>query len=268
MTPPTDPVDHGTVDANGIEMYFDSAGEGDPLVLLHGGMSSNLGWMGQIDDFSARYWVIAPERPGHGHTADIAGPYSYEQMTDDTEAFLTGLRLPPVSVVGWSDGGIIALLLAITYPDLISKVVVFGSNSSSEGYQPGGIGSLLDQPADGPEIAEFRAMYDPVSPDGPDHFSVVWGKVRALWSAPFDFTDRLTSIKAPTLVMVADDDLVTLEHATAMYRALPEGELAVLPGLSHAAPIERPSLFNRIVLDFLSDETTHLMMPYRRASSG
>src|SRR5665647_2672789 len=105
MTPPTDPVDHGTVYANGIEMYFDSAGEGDPLVLLHGGMASNLGWMGQIDDFSARYRVIAPERRGHGHTADSAGRYSDEQMAVDTEAFLSGLGLPPVSVVGWSDGG-------------------------------------------------------------------------------------------------------------------------------------------------------------------
>ncbi|HEX3460926.1 MAG TPA: alpha/beta hydrolase [Acidimicrobiales bacterium] len=265
MTPEPRTEDHRRVEADGVTMYVDAVGEGEPLVLLHGGMASNLGWLAQIDDFSARFRVIAPERPGHGHAPDIDGPYRYEAMAEATAALLVALALPPAHLVGWSDGGIIALLMAIHHPETVAKVVVFGANSASTGYVPGGTDTLTEAPADGELVAGFRALYDPVSPDGPDHFPVVWEKVRALWSEPFDFTPELASIEAPTLVMVADDDLVTIEHATEMYRTLPRGELAVLPGVSHAAPLERPSLFNRLVLDFLSDPPTTLLMPQRRA---
>lgn len=265
MTPKPQAEDHRLVEAGGIAMHVDAVGEGEPLVLLHGGMASNLGWLAQIDDFSSRYRVIAPERPGHGHAPDTDGPYRYEAMADATAALLVALELPPARLVGWSDGGIIALLLAIRHPESVAKVVVFGANSASTGYVPGGTESLTEVHDDGAELAGFRAMYDPVSPDGPDHFEVVWEKVRSLWSEPFDFTRELAAIEAPTLVIVADDDLVTIEHATEMYRTLPRGELAVLPGVSHGAPIERPSLFNRLVLDFLSDQPTTLLMPQRRA---
>lgn len=261
-------MDGSTVEANGIVTYYDEQGTGRPLVLLHGGMAPNLAWMGQIDELAACYRVLAPERRGHGHTPDADGPYTYDLMVEDTAAFLRALDLPPAHLVGWSDGGIIALLMAIRHPDLVSKVVAFGANASSDGYQARAIDSLLEQPEDGNELRMFRALYDPVSPDGPEHFDVVWAKVKELWAAPFDFTDQLAGVAAPTLVMVADDDLVTLDHALAMYRALPHGELAVLPGLSHAAPMERPGLFNRVVLDFLSDEPVTLLMPYRRRQAG
>lgn len=265
MTPPPGGECHRLVLAGGVEMSVDAIGGGEPLVLLHGGMASNLGWIAQIEDFAARYRVIAPERPGHGRSPDIDGPYRYEAMADATAALLAALELPPAHLVGWSDGGIIGLLVAIRHPERVSRLVAFGANSASRGYVPGGTDALTAAPADGPEMAEFRSMYDPVSPDGPDHFEVVWEKVRSMWSEPFDFTDDLAAIRAPTLVMVADDDLVTIEHATEMYRTLPHGELAVLPGVSHAAPIERPALFNRLVLDFLSDPPATLLMPQRRA---
>lgn len=257
-------MEHGTVEANGVPTYYDETGTGAPLLLLHGGMTPNLGWMGQIEPFAASYRVIAPERRGHGHTPDVDGPMSYDLMAEDTAAFIRALDLPPAHLVGWSDGGIIALLLAIRHPELVSKVVVFGANSSSDGYQARAIESLLEQPLDGEELSLFRAMYDPVSPDGPEHFTTVWAKVQAMWAAPFDFTEQLAQIDGPTLVAVADDDLISLDHAVAMYRTLPHGQLAVLPGLSHGAPMERPDLFNRIVLDFLSDEPVMLLMPYAR----
>ncbi|HWE69596.1 MAG TPA: alpha/beta hydrolase [Acidimicrobiales bacterium] len=264
MTPSPGSDSH-RLKAGGVEMFVDAVGNGEPLVLLHGGMASNLGWIAQLEDFSARFRVIAPERPGHGRAPDIEGPYRYEAMADATAALLASLGLPPAHLVGWSDGGIIGLLVAIRHPERVARVVAFGANSDSRGYVAGGTDVLTAAEADGPEMAEFRALYDPVSPDGPDHFPVVWEKVRSLWSEPFDFTEDLAGIQAPTLVMVADDDLVTIEHATEMYRTLPHGQLAVLPGVSHAAPLERPALFNRLVLDFLSDPPTTLLMPQRRA---
>jgi len=107
----------------------------------------------------------------------------------------------------------------------------------------------------------FRQMYAAVSPDGPEHFDVVFDKLAPLWRGdPGIALDDLAAVTAPTLVLAGDDDVLTIEHAAALARALPDAQLAIVPGTSHALPMEKPEVVNRLLLDFLADEQTPKML--------
>jgi pimeloyl-ACP methyl ester carboxylesterase len=261
-------MESGYVEANGVHTYYEVVGQGDPLLLLHGGFGSNAPWASQVPAFAQHYRVVAPERRAHGHTPDIEGPITYEDMTTDTVSFIETMGLGPVYILGWSDGGMIGTLLAARRPDLVRKLIVYGAGYSSEGYPPNAIESIIERPADDPEMAMFRLLYDAASPDGPDHFPVVLDKIRRLWLEQFDYGADVDRITAPTLILVADDDLITLDHAVRFYLRLASAQLAVLPGTSHAACLEKPGLFNEVVLGFLSPDQPQPLMPYRRAPAG
>jgi pimeloyl-ACP methyl ester carboxylesterase len=261
-------MESGHVEANGVHTYYEVDGAGDPLLLLHGGLTTNASWALQVPVFAQHYRVTAPERRGHGHTPDIEGPITYPDMTTDTVSFIETMGLGAVHILGWSDGGMIGILLAARRPDLVRKLIVYGAGYSSEGYPPGAIEGIVERPADDPEMAMFRSFYEAATPDGADHFPVVLDKIRRLWLEDFDYGADVARITAPTLVLVADDDLITLDHATRFYLQLASGQLAVLPGTSHAACLERPELFNKVVLDFLAGDQPQPMMPYRRAPAG
>jgi pimeloyl-ACP methyl ester carboxylesterase len=113
----------------------------------------------------------------------------------------------------------------------------------------------------------FVAMYAQASPDGPAHFPDVWQKFRAMWAEPFDWTAKVERIVAPTLVIVGDDDYITVEHAEEFSRTVKSGQLAVVPGASHILPMEKPDLFNDLVLDFTANPIPETMMPLRRRPS-
>ena len=115
-------------------------------------------------------------------------------------------------------------------------------------------------PAD-EDMVMFVAMYALASPDGPEHFPEVWEKVRTMWVEPFDWTAKVQRISAPTLVIVGDDDYVSVEHAQEFSRTVENGQLAVVPGASHLAPMEKPDLFNQLVLDFTANPFPETMMP-------
>jgi pimeloyl-ACP methyl ester carboxylesterase len=122
--------------------------------------------------------------------------------------------------------------------------------------------------ADAPEMGMFRAMYEAASPDGPEHWPIVVGKLVEMYRAEPDIPiEDLGRISAPTLVLVGDDDVVTLEHTIELYRAIPNSELAVVPGTSHAHFMEKPALVNRLVLEFLDNDPVPTMMPVRRATA-
>ena len=121
-------------------------------------------------------------------------------------------------------------------------------------------------PDDG-DMVMFTAMYAQASPDGPEHFSEVWEKVRTMWAEPFDWTDKVKRISAPTLVIVGDDDFFSVEHAQEFSQIVENGQLAVVPGASHILPMEKPDLFNQLVLDFTANPVPDTMMPLRRKAS-
>jgi pimeloyl-ACP methyl ester carboxylesterase len=128
--------------------------------------------------------------------------------------------------------------------------------------------SLVALTPDDEAMAMFVAMYTQASPDGAEHFPEVWQKMRAMWAEPFEWTAEVKRIVAPTLVIVGDDDYVTVAHAEKFSRTVKNGQLAVVPGASHILPMERPDLFNQLVLDFTADPVPETMMPIRRKING
>jgi pimeloyl-ACP methyl ester carboxylesterase len=257
------------VDIGGVNTWYDEDGSGEPLVLLHGGLCTNETWGAQIPVFAQHFRVIAPERRAHGHTADVEGPISYAGMANDTIGFLDKVVGGPAHLVGWSDGGIVGLLVAIARPDLVHKLVVIGTNFDVAGVTPEAEEMFASMAPDSPEMAMFRSLYEMHSPDGPEHWPVAFGKLTEMMSSePHIPVDDLARITAPTLVMVGDDDIVRLGHTGDLYRAIPRSELAVVPGTSHAVVMEKPEVVNRAVLDFLQNGSAPTMLPIRRAPSG
>jgi len=175
-------------------------------------------------------------------------------MAHDTIAFMEALGISSAHLVGWSDGAVVGLLVALERPDLVRKLVLIGQAVNHEGVPPEAISQLPNMTQqDIPPM--LRELYDSVSLDGPDHFGVVFDKLHQLWANEPTFElAELEGVSAPTLVLVANDDLVTIEHADAMGRALPDSQLAVVSGTSHAALMEKPEVVNRLILDFLAPE--------------
>ena len=256
------------VDLAGIKTWYDSAGEGDPLVLMHGGMCTNDLWGAQMPAFSERFSVFAPERRGHGHTPDVDGPLRYADMATDTIVFLEQVVQGAAHLVGWSDGGIVGLLVAVARPDLVRKLVAISANARPAAtvtvpeFQEMG-----ETPPDDPSMEMFRTLHAASSPDGPEHWPVFLEKFFAMIGSnePDMSADELARIASPTLLVSGDDDIVTLEHTIELYRAIPGSELAIVPGTSHVLPMEKPDLVNRLVLDFLENDPPATMLPIRRA---
>jgi pimeloyl-ACP methyl ester carboxylesterase len=242
-----------------VRTWYDEHGEGEPLVLLHPGGADARAWAPNLDPLAEHFHVFTPERRGHGRTPDIDGPMTYELMAEDTIAFLEGVVGGPARLVGCSAGASVALLVALRRPDLVDHVVLVSGVFHRDGWVPGAI----DPDASLPEV--LARGYAELSPDGPDHFPVVSAKLaRMNWEEPTLDASDLSGVTSRTLVMIGDDDEVTLEHATAMYRGLPDSELVVVPGTSHGLLHEKPALCNTIIIDFLTTDPVATFAPVRR----
>jgi pimeloyl-ACP methyl ester carboxylesterase len=243
------------VEVNGLRTWHEVRGAGQPVVLLHGAFAGASSWSAQAPALvEAGYRVHVPERRGHAHTPDVPGPLTYEVMAGDTVAYLDGVVGGAAHLVGWSDGAVVALLAAQRRPELVDRLVLIGQYYNSSGKVSGGLADQLG--AGGEQVMGFlRAEYDLVSPDGPEHFPVVFAKtLRMLATEPELDLASLAVVGAPTLVLQGDRDEVTLEHGAAVSAALPNGRLAVLPG-THLLPVESPGVVNALLLWFLAGAT-------------
>src|SRR5207248_2789723 len=188
------------VELGTVKTWYDEAGEGEPLVLLHGGIVTNETWGPQLAELPARFHVFAPERRGHGHSPDVEGPLHYATMAEDTIAFLENVVKEPAHLVGWSDGGIIGLLVAMQRPDLVKKLVAISANYNLDDVPEQMQGALGSTPADSDDMAMMRQLYEAASPDGPEHWPVVYGKfVEMATSEPDIAVEDLAKITTPTL---------------------------------------------------------------------
>lgn len=255
------------IEIGGLKTWYDEEGSGEPLVLLHGGLTPNETWGPQMPEFARQFRVLAPERRGHGHTPDVEGPFSYDDMATDTIGFLETVVEGPAHIVGWSDGGIIGLMVAIRRPDLVRKLVAISANFDATGVPDELRVQLVSMPPDSEDLAMLRSMYEAASPDGPDHWPVVYGKFNDMASRGAGILpSELKRISAPTLVVAADDDLVSLEHTSELFGSIPGAQLAIVPGTSHMLTMEKPEVVNRMILDFVQTDPAPTMMPIRRST--
>lgn len=257
-------------DLDGIATYYEQHGSGEPVVLLHGGFCSNETWAAQIAALSPFYEVHAPERPGQGRTRDREGPFSYAVMVADTLAYLDHAGLDRVHVVGFSDGAITGLMLALAHPERVRSLVAISGNLDPDCLAPGQeagdepAGQAEADGADGAESdqgdqeedeewAEVRAAYDRLSPDGPAHGDVVLEKLMALWTTePRVPAADLARIAAPTLVLAGDGDSIPTPHTELIARSIPGARLVIVPDAGHMVMQQRPDAVNEAVLEFLA----------------
>ena len=242
-----------------MALYSEVIGSGEPILLLHGGFCSLESMRPQADALASDYRVYAFERPGHGRSADIDGAYSYALCVADTLAYLDAQGLDSVHVVGYSDGAIIGLLLALDHPERIRSLVAISGNLDPSAFEPSGASAALTldslaKPADRPNLEEMH--YRRLSPDGPEHMKVVLDKLFTLWTTePHIDPARLASITAPTLVMSGDRDSIPPQHSLLIAASIPGAQLCIVPGTSHGLVAERPERVGSIIQEFLGETT-------------
>ena len=250
------PVQSGYALVNGLKMYYEVYGTNNgkipPLVLLHGGGSTiETSFCKVLPALAKTRQVIAFEQQGHGRTADIAErPFSFEQSADDTADLLLHLRIGKADFLGYSNGGHIALQMAISHPDLVRKLVVESAMFQRDGSDPGFWKSfehakLDDMP---PELREAYLGVAPHPEDLPTFFAK---SVQRMLNFNGWTPEDLQSINAPTLVLIGDHDIVRPEHAVLMFRLLPNAQLAVLPGTDHMTIVNRSDWLVSMIETFL-----------------
>ena len=255
----------GYAPVNGLETYYEVHGKGDPVVVLHGAYMT-IDAMGPIlPGLAETRQVIAVEQQGHGRTADIDRPITYEQMADDTAGLLRHLGMGRADVFGFSMGAGIALQLAIRHPELVRKLADSAATYSNDGLYPEVLAGL--ESAFTPEAfagSPIEAEYAKIAPN-PDDFPTLVGKVQGLTR---DFAgwprEAVQGIAAPRFIIIGDADIVRPEYAVAMFRlygggvpgdfvAMPAAQLAILPGTSHIMIITRTAWLHSMITAFLDN---------------
>ncbi len=253
----------GYAPVNGLKMYYEVHGSGDPVVLLHGAYMTIPGnWTGWIGELSKTRKVIAVEMQGHGRTADIKRDLSFENLADDVAALLDHLKIPSADLIGFSMGGGVAMECAIRHPEKVRKVVSISAVLRHDGWVKEAVDALPKLTAEAFKGSPIEAEYKKLSPT-PDAFPEFVKHVIAMASKPYDLgADKLKATKAPMFFIHGDADGVRLEHISEMFR-LKGGDvfgdmrprsasrLAILPNTTHVTLMDRMTVIVPMANDFL-----------------
>jgi pimeloyl-ACP methyl ester carboxylesterase len=240
---------HGSrrIAVNGISLYTETYGQGPPVLVLHGaaGFLETMHYF--ITALAPGHTVIAVDSRGQGRSTDGAGPITYALMSDDMIKLLDALHIKQVDVVGWSDGGIVGLDMAMTHPERVRRLVAIGANYDAAGIDQHGLGPRIAA-----EIAQqVKPFYDSVAPD-PAHFPVMVKKIATLVTTlPHYSVADLGRIRARTLIVAGEHDMILRRHTDSLATAIPSVQEIIVPGASHFGPLEQPDTYNAIVLKFL-----------------
>jgi pimeloyl-ACP methyl ester carboxylesterase len=252
----------GYAPVNGLKMYYEVHGSGDPVVLLHGSfMTITNNWAGWIGELSKTRKVIAVEMQGHGRTADIKRDFTFNKLADDVAALLDYLKIPSADLIGYSMGGSVAMQCAIRHPDKVRKVVSISAGFRHDGWVKEALDAFPQLTAETFKGSPIETEYKKLSPT-PDEFPNFIKRVIAIDLKPYDFgADKLKATKAPMFFIHGDADGVRLEHISEMFRLKGDeifgdmrtrsaSRLAVLPNTTHITLMERMPVIVQMVNDF------------------
>jgi len=246
-------VKSGYAPVDGLKLYYEIRGSGQPLILLHGGVVGITMFGPNLDALAEKRQVIAVELQGHGHTADIDRPLSYEAMADDVAALMKYLGIEQADVMGYSLGGGVALQTAIRHPGLVRKLVVVSAPCKRDGFYAEVLAAMAQMgpaAAEGMKKSPLAQMYPNVN------WAVLFTKLRDLLTKDYDWSKEVAVIKSPTMLVFADADAIRTTHIVEFYGLLgggqrdagldgsqrPVAQLAVLPGLTHYGIGASPAL--------------------------
>ena len=234
MTIPASPAAFAEV--NGIEMYYRIIGKGPPILLIPGGLSDQHVWDAQLPILARHHTVIVADSRGQGRSTRTDDPITYGLMADDYVALLDFLHIGKVDLVGWSDGGIIGLDIAMRYPERLKSLFAQAANVT-----PDGNSGYAEARAEGKPIPELR------------HYESIDKEIHALWANEPNYTDEdLSNIRVRTAIVIGDrDTAITREHTEFIASQIPGAELIILPDAGHGVPVENPRLYAHTVLRFI-----------------
>jgi pimeloyl-ACP methyl ester carboxylesterase len=249
-TPTLPESEHGGyAPVNGVKIWYASYGRGQPVVLLHGGLANSNYWGNQVRALAPHYRVIVMDSRGHGRSTRDQRQFSYELMAADVLALMDYLKIPKAAVVGWSDGAILGLDIAIHHPERLTKLFAFAANSD-----PSGVKDVSQSPTFGAYIARAEKEYEKLS-STPHQYASFLEQISKMWATqPYFTEDQLRRISVPIWIVDGDhDEAVKRENTEHMAAQIPNAGLLLQPQVSHFSFIQDPSQFDSDVLHFLAN---------------
>ncbi|WP_414692885.1 alpha/beta fold hydrolase [Pararhizobium sp.] len=240
----------GTAPVNGIDMYYAVYGSGPTVLLIHGGLGYADVWGAQVADLSKDHTVIVAESRGHGRSTRNADPYSYDLMSSDYLALLDYLKIDKTAIVGWSDGGIIGLDIAIHHPERLTKLFAQAANSRIDGV----ISTVMENKTFAAYIEHAGEVYEKISPT-PTEYDAFVTQISNMWATQPNWSDEdLKKITTPTAIVLGDhDEAVSREHTDYLAKTIPGAKLIILKDASHFAMLQDPDGYNKAVRDFIDE---------------
>jgi pimeloyl-ACP methyl ester carboxylesterase len=241
----------GLAEVNGISIHYAIYGEGSPVIFLHGGLANTDYWGNQVPVVATHHTVILMDSRGHGRSTRDARPYGYDLMADDVVALMDFLKIARADIVGWSDGAILGIDLAMRHKHRIGKVFAFAANTVTAGVKDG----VEKNPTFAAYIARAGHEYESHSAT-PKQYDTFVEQISRMWAEQPNWSDeQLKAIDAPILVVDGDhDEAIKREHTEYMAATIPHAGLLILPNASHFAFLQDPRLFNYAILHFLGDQ--------------
>lgn len=243
--PPMPPASvSGMAPVNGINMYYARFGKGSPVLLIHGGLGHTNLWANQVIDLARDHDVIVADSRGHGRSSRDERAFGYDLMADDYLALLDHLGIPKVALVGWSDGAIIGLDLAMRHPERLSVLYAHAANVSVDGLTP----TLPNDPTFNSFIERMRGDYQRLSPT-PREYDAFVDQIGKMWvSEPSWRREQLAAIRVPTCIVLGDhDEAITRDHTEYIAETIPDAELVMLPSVSHFAMLQDPAGYDAAI---------------------
>jgi pimeloyl-ACP methyl ester carboxylesterase len=238
----------GYAPVNGVRIWYAVFGRGAPVILLHSGLANSNYWGRQVPVLAKRYQVIVMDSRGHGRSTRNEQPYGYELMASDVVALMDHLKIRKAAIIGWSDGAILGLDIAIHHPERLSKLFAFAANSN-----PSGVADVSKSPVFNAFVARAEKEYERLSPT-PTQYKAFLDQITKMWATQPNFTaEQLHAISVPTWIADADhDEAIKRENTLFMADSIPDAGLLLQPQVSHFSLLQDPPQFNGDLIDFLA----------------